>query len=244
VLPNAAAGLSQLPGEQGKDALAIARGLAEGELSGAYLLRCDPLRELPGAELWERALSRAGGVIAHAAFLTEGIERHADVVFPAESYAEKEGTLVHPDGRIQRLRPAIARPGQVRAEWLLIAELAGRLGLELDVLSGPMASAQLFEAVPFYAGLRLEQISGRGVRWQERDAAAHFPAAQAQEPARAAKRLAKLTDADRALLPAHRTLWDAPEVELSPALRFLFPRAIPAAAPPNGRARPILSESR
>ena len=49
-------------------------------------------------------------MIAHSAFLTEGIRDHADVVFPAEVYAEKEGTLVHPDGRLQRLRPAIARP--------------------------------------------------------------------------------------------------------------------------------------
>ena len=65
-------------------------------------------------------------MIAHAAFLTEGIREHADVVFPAEAYAEKEGTIVHPDGRLQRLRPAIARPGEVRAEWQVLAELALR----------------------------------------------------------------------------------------------------------------------
>ncbi len=75
---------------------------------------------------------------------------------------------MHPDGRLQRLRPAIARPGSVRAGWQVIAELALRLGLDLDVLSGAMASRQLFEAVPFYAGLTLEEIGGRGVRWQER----------------------------------------------------------------------------
>ena len=43
---------------------------------------------------------------------------------------------MHPDGRVQRLRPAIARPGEVRAEWQVLAELALRLGLDLDVLSG------------------------------------------------------------------------------------------------------------
>ena len=41
---------------------------------------------------------------------------------------------MHPDGRLQRLRPAIARPGEVRAGWQVIAELALRLGLDLDVL--------------------------------------------------------------------------------------------------------------
>ena len=55
-------------------------------------------------------------VVAHAQFLTDGVREHATVVFPAESYAEKEGTLTHPDGRVQRLRPAIGHPGETRAE--------------------------------------------------------------------------------------------------------------------------------
>ena len=45
------------------------------------------------------------------------LERHADVVFPAEAYPEKEGTVTHPDGRLQRLRPAVGHPGEVRSEW-------------------------------------------------------------------------------------------------------------------------------
>jgi NADH-quinone oxidoreductase subunit G len=111
-------------------------------------------------------------VIAHASLLTEALRAHADVVFPAETYAEKEGTVVHPDGRIQRLRPAVAHPGAVRAGWSVLSDLAARLDLDLGVLSGPMATAQLVEAVPFYGGLTLEEIGGRGVRWQERAAGA------------------------------------------------------------------------
>ena len=59
---------------------------------------------------------------------------------------------MHPDGRLQRLRPAIARPGEVRAGWHVIAELALRLGLDLDVLSAAMASRRLFDAVPSTPG--------------------------------------------------------------------------------------------
>jgi NADH-quinone oxidoreductase subunit G len=95
-------------------------------------------------------------------------------VFPAQAYAEKEGTIVHPDGRIQRLRAAVARVGKLdstRAQWQVIAELAARIGLDLDVHTGAMASQQLFDAVPFYAGLTLEEIGGKGVRWQERSEA-------------------------------------------------------------------------
>jgi NADH-quinone oxidoreductase subunit G len=126
-------------------------------------------------ELWERALERASTVVAHATLLTDGVRRHANVVFPAPAYAEKEGTIVHPDGRIQRLRPAVARPGATRASHRVIADLSSRIGLDLEVLTGAMASRQLFDAVPFYAGLTLEEIGGKGVRWQDRPAAEAYP---------------------------------------------------------------------
>ena len=234
VLPNAGPGLSE-PGTaagetSARDARAIADGLAAGELSALYLLHCDPLRDLPGRELWERALAGASTVVAHASFLTEAIREHATVVFPAETYAEKEGTIVHPDGRLQRLRPAIARPGDVRAEWQVLLELALRLGLELDVTSGAMASQLVFEAVPFYAGLTLEEIGGRGVRWQDRAAAVAFPApATAQAPEGPSTAPVQPPE-DAAELAGWRSVWDAPEVEHSPALAFLSPRGA------NGRA--------
>ncbi len=220
VLPNAGPGLSEPGRTGGRGAAAIAGGLAHGSLSALYLLQADPLRDLPERAIWERALSSASTVIAHAAFMTETISEHADVVFPAESYAEKEGTIVHPDGRLQRLRPAIARPGEIRAGWQVLSELSLRLGLDLDVLSGAMASRQLLGTVPFYAGITLEQIGGRGVRWQEREAAGAYPAAGAQ-PDPGAPRPTNGQDAE---LAAYRSVWDAAEVEFSPALEFLFPR--------------------
>jgi NADH-quinone oxidoreductase subunit G len=193
VLPNAGPGIAELA-EQGLDAQAMVDALIAGELSALYLLHADtaapastladPARgagapadaqlhagALTG-ERWQEALASASTVIAHSSFLSEELKQHANVVFPSEHYSEQEGTVVHPDGRIQRLRPAVRRAGSVRAGWSVISELARRLDLDLGVLSGPMASAQLFEAVPFYAGLTLDEIGGRGVRWQEREAAA------------------------------------------------------------------------
>ncbi len=208
VLPNAGPGLSAPEGAPGRDARAIAASLAGGELAALYLFQSDPLHELPDRvfldaapeqldrsgeapqghdrKLWEQALERASTVVAHASFLTEGLRAHADVVFPAEAYAEKEGTIVHPDGRIQRLRPAVARiggsgvtrSGSTRAGWQVLADLACRLDLDLGVLTGTMASQQLFDAIPFYAGLTLEEIGGRGVRWQERATSGAFPAGE------------------------------------------------------------------
>jgi NADH-quinone oxidoreductase subunit G len=226
VLPNAGPGLSEPALGGGRDAHAIAEGLASGELQALYLLQSEPQLDLPDAELWRRALSAASTVVAHASFLTESIAEYADVVFPAEAYAEKEGTIVHPDGRLQRLRPAIARPGDVRAGWQVISELAMRLGVDLDVLSGAMASERLLESVPFYAGLTLEEIGGRGVRWQERDAAAAFPAGS--EPSEDAPAVSAVgADPEWLLrerdLAGFRSVWDAVEVRHSPSLAFLHP---------------------
>ena len=180
VLPNANPGLGALSGGEGRDAAGIAGGLRDGELSAVLLLESDPLpgpseAEWGDGELWEQALARAATVVAHASFLTEGVRAYANVVFPAQAYAEKEGTIVHADGRIQRLRPAVAHPGQTRAQWQVLVELASRLGLDLQVRSGSMASQQLFDAVPFYAGLTLDEIGGKGIRWQQRPAAGAYP---------------------------------------------------------------------
>ena len=173
---------------------------------------------------------RGGLVVAHASVLTEGLAEHANVIFPAESYAEKEGTVVHPDGRLQRLRTAIAHPGSVRAGWSVIAEIARRAGLDTGVLTSPMAFAQLVEAVPFYRGISLEAIGGRGVRWPELDVASELPApasdrrgrprlrgtASQRPPTRTARR--RSNGALR--LGTYRSIWAAPEVEISPALKF------------------------
>ncbi|MGA2166278.1 MAG: NADH-quinone oxidoreductase subunit NuoG [Solirubrobacteraceae bacterium] len=137
VLPNAGSELSEIE-DIGLDAHGIAAALAAGELSAIYLLDADPLAgpsPLPSSEhlrspwseaereLWEQALERASTVIAHATFLTEGVRAHANVVFPSLAYAEKEGTVVHPDGRVQRLRPGVARPGETRDERRVLDEL-------------------------------------------------------------------------------------------------------------------------
>jgi NADH-quinone oxidoreductase subunit G len=230
VLPDAGPGYETLD-NPGRGASGIASAAADGELTALYLFQTDPLRDQPDRATWERALARAGLVVAHASVLTDGLREHADVVFPADSYAEKEGTVVHPDGRIQRLRTAIRRPGQVRAGWWVLAELAKRTGYDTRVLTGPMAFHQLVAAVPFYRGLTLDDIGGRGVRWPPRPEASGLATVQLPSPSQAqqaqaaadarAEERRPVSAANGALkLGRYRPIWAAPEVEVSPALKF------------------------
>ena len=172
------------------------------------------------AERPEHELARAAGVIAFARYPTDELAEHANVVFPAEIYAEKEGTLTHPDGRLQRVRQALGRAGEVRPGWQVLAELCERTGAGAGVLAAPQVTALIAGAVPFYAGLTLDAVPGTGARWQEADGASALAAepapAAAGAPGAAAARDGELT------LAGATTLWTGPEVEHSPSLAFLL----------------------
>ena len=219
-LPNAGPGYADVA--DGRAAAEIASAAAAGEVTALYLLQTDPVRDRADRRLWDDAMHHAALVVAHANVLTDGLREHATVIFPAESSAEKEGTVVHPDGRIQRLRSAIRHPGEVRAGWSVIAEVAKRCGLDPHVLTAGMAFSQLAAAVPFYSGITLDEIGGRGVRWPAREGAMAMPApggATSAATAPAASRGAVTNGGLR--LGTYRPIWAAPEVEISPALKFL-----------------------
>jgi NADH-quinone oxidoreductase subunit G len=253
-LPIAGPGLSEVP--EGRDASAIREGLAEGSLEAAFLVNADPVRDFAMGPDWNEALSKAGFVVAVSMF-EDASTRHADVVFPAESYAEKEGTVTHPDGRIQRLRPGVPHPGDVRPTWQVLVELSARLGHETGLDSAPEVLAAIASEVPFYAGITPEEIGGTGVRWQERNDSADIVAGSRRRPMiRASSDTSgvgglgrepdgRSTRTTRDSVPSpddsssgstirigsYRDLWAAEVTERSPALRFLAPRQTLELAP-------------
>jgi NADH-quinone oxidoreductase subunit G len=222
ILPFSGPGLAPAA-QAGRSTAEIAAAAAAGELAALWLVGTDPIETHPNRATWDAGLERASTVIAHAGYLTAGIREHATVVFPAESHAEHEGTIVHPDGRVQRLRQAIARQGETRQGWWILAELAKRLGVEVRALTGPMVSTQLFAAVPFYAGLTLDTIGPKGTRWPA------APALAGAWPTAAPLGDVTVPDAGpeangRLRLGTYRSVWAGPEVAASPALQFLKAR--------------------
>jgi NADH-quinone oxidoreductase subunit G len=227
VLPFAGPGLAPVE-RPGRSTSEIAAAAAAGDLTALWLVGTDPLETHPDRAIWAAGLEQASTVIAHAGYLTAGVLEHATIVLPTESHAEHEGTVVHPDGRVQRLRQAIARPGEVRAGWWILSELAKRLDVNLRVLTGPMASTQLFAAVPFYAGLSLDAIGGKGLRWPaDATAVAAWPtdggAPRDQTPPTPPAPATDVNDG-RLRLGNYRSVWSGPEVAASPALHFLRAR--------------------
>jgi NADH-quinone oxidoreductase subunit G len=147
------------------------------------------------------------------------------VVVPAEAYAEKEGTVTHPDGRLQRLRPAVPRPDEVRPVWQALAAISDALGDDTGIGSATDVLTALSAEVPFYAGITTEEIGGRGVRWQERSAAAGFARDGGLPHLETADRRPQTADAqdDGLRLGTYRDLWAGEVTERNPALEFLAP---------------------
>jgi NADH-quinone oxidoreductase subunit G len=201
----------------GSDSDGIKKALGGRELGALILFGADPVRDHPDATAWQEGLRAARFVLAFAMF-EDASAAHADVILPLQSHAEKEGTVTHPDGRLQRVRPSVQDPGDIRPGWQALCELSAALGDETGFGSVADVLAAIADAVPIYAGITAEEIGGRGVRWQERGAAANLPTVKREvapeEPAAPANGL---------LLGTYRDLWAGPVTELNPALRFLAP---------------------
>jgi NADH-quinone oxidoreductase subunit G len=223
--------------------------LESGELKTLVLFGVDPLRDFPDTTAWKNALAKADHVIAFSTFET-ATTAMADVVFPLETHAEKDGTVSHPDGRLQRVRPSASRPGDIRPNWGVLAELSLALGHDTGISSQPSAFAALAEVVSFYTGITDSDIGGRGIRWQDVSTAVPGGEAGGTASADAARRETEQVSADaggasgsvsgESVPPAfsdsdtggpellslgtYRDLWAGPITELNPPLKFLQPQ--------------------
>ena len=241
VLPDAGPGLAETAA--GKDTESIRGALESGELKSLILFGVDPLRDFPDTPAWEAAIGAADFVVTFSTFENETTAK-SNVVFPLETHAEKDGTVTHPDGRLQRVRPSASRPGEIRPNWQVLADLSSALGHDTGITSQPTALAAVADAVSFYADITVEEIGGRGVRWQDRPAATSIPAPGLSSPAGAGspdtQRGASETPAETTTDPrgvasadpapggllalgTYRDLWAGPITELNPPLKFLAP---------------------
>ncbi len=233
-IPNAGPGFSASPA--GKSTEEIREGLESGGLKTVLLFGVDPLRDFPDTEAWDRALTAADHVICFSTFETATTAK-ASVVFPLETHAEKDGTVTHPDGRLQRVRPSAPRPDNIRPNWGVLAELSLALGHDTGVSSQPSAFEALTQAVPFYNGITDSDIGGRGIRWQDTEARSKAPEPGGAPEVVSSKHSSeapaeRFEDTTSGAHPApgnlalatYRDLWAGPITELNPPLRFLAPR--------------------
>jgi NADH-quinone oxidoreductase subunit G len=102
----------------------------------------------------EGALAKLDFLVVQELFQNE-TTTHADVVLPAASYAEIDGTFTNNDGFVQRVRQSIAPIHQAKSDWLITAQLASELGLDFGFeMSASAVFREIGEKVPAYSGMR------------------------------------------------------------------------------------------
>jgi formate dehydrogenase alpha subunit len=140
-------------------------GQAGKRIKAAYIMGENPALSEPDAGHAQELLARLDFLVVQDIFLSETAQL-ADVVLPGASFAEKDGTFTNTERRVQRVRKAIELVGDSRPDWLIICQLARRLGAKGFDFTGP---AQVMEEIsaltPIYGGISYERLESGGLQW-------------------------------------------------------------------------------
>ena len=120
-------GVDDVPARPGKTAVEMFEAAADGEIRALWIACTNPAHSLPDQATVRRALQRAEFVVVQEAFAATATAAFADLLLPATSWGEKDGTVTNSERRISRVRPAVPGPGDTRADWWIVAEVARRL---------------------------------------------------------------------------------------------------------------------
>ncbi|MEZ4769207.1 MAG: formate dehydrogenase subunit alpha [Caldilineales bacterium] len=130
--------LAPLPGEPGLTVTEMVDGILTGRVHGWYVMGENPLMSEPNLRHAQHAIEQLEFFVAQDIFFNE-TNVYADVILPAASFAEKDGTFTNSDRRVQRCRAAVLPPGRARPDWEIISDLARRTVGRLSRSSGPFA---------------------------------------------------------------------------------------------------------
>jgi formate dehydrogenase major subunit len=142
----------------------IIGGALAGEIKGMYMMGENPFLSDPNVNKVRKALCNLEFLCVQDIFLTETAE-FADVILPATSFFEKEGTYTNTDRRVQIGPIALEAPGQARLDWQLVCEIATRMGYPMGYASAEEVFAEFTSLAPSYAGLDYENLKPTGKLW-------------------------------------------------------------------------------
>jgi len=137
----------------------------EGKIKAIYLAGENPILSEANASNAREAMDKLEFFVAQDIFLNETAVL-ADVVLPATSFAEKNGTFVNTERRVQRVRKVINPIGEARPDWWITSAIANEMGAEgFAYNSAEEIFDEMTALTPSYAGLTYERIAEKGIQW-------------------------------------------------------------------------------
>jgi assimilatory nitrate reductase catalytic subunit len=120
-------GVPGVPEKPGKTAVELFQAAADGEVKALWIACTNPAQSMPDQATVRRALQRAEFVVVQEAFASAATCDFADLLLPATTWGEKEGTVTNSERRISRVRAAVPAPGEARHDWSIAVDFARRL---------------------------------------------------------------------------------------------------------------------
>ncbi len=124
-------GVADVPSQPGKTAVEMFEAAADGQIKLLWIACTNPVQSLPHQSMVRQALQRCEFVIVQEAFRTTATCAFADLLLPASSWGEKDGTVTNSERRISRVRAAVPAPGAARADWRIARDVARRVEARL-----------------------------------------------------------------------------------------------------------------
>ncbi|MGH8809390.1 MAG: molybdopterin-dependent oxidoreductase, partial [Noviherbaspirillum sp.] len=124
-------GVDEVPATPGKTAVEMFEAVRSGEIKIVWIACTNPAQSLPEQKLVREALRNAELVIVQDAYKTTATVDYADVLLPATTWSEKEGTVTNSERRITRFKPVLSKPAETRHDWEIAIDFARRLELAL-----------------------------------------------------------------------------------------------------------------
>jgi formate dehydrogenase major subunit len=163
-------GTADLDPKKGLTVTEIIGSALKGGVRGMYMLGENPFLSDPNINKVRKALSKLDFLVVQDIFLTETAE-FADVILPASSYLEKEGTYTNTDRRVQRGRTVVDTPGQARVDWEVVQDIANRIGLGWRYESSRDIFEELVSVIPSYRNLTYDNLGPGGKLYPNPDPA-------------------------------------------------------------------------
>lgn len=159
-----AAWSTDLPDKPGLTALEMMDAAVEGRLKGLLIVGENPVMSYPDSSKIKMALKKLDFLVVIDIFPNETTEL-ADVVLPAASFAEKDGTFTSTERRIQRVRKAVEPVGYSKADWEIISQLLTRFGIKADYKSPADIMDEISKLSPNYGGVHYDRLGLNGLQW-------------------------------------------------------------------------------
>ncbi len=135
-----------------------------GRIKALYIMGENPMLSDPDINQVRESLRRLDFLVVQDMFINETSEL-ADVILPAASFAEKDGTYTNTERRVLRIRKAIEPIGGCRPDWKIICQVAGKLGYEMRYGSPKEIADEIASLTPIYGGIVYDRLGPEGLQW-------------------------------------------------------------------------------